>query len=124
MNVLLIAVPLLPLLAAAAVLTIGHRMSGGGGNLVVGAIGLSLAALIPLRGGASIGALWFASGSLGFTVGLETTGLTWFTAMIVAAIAFGVGLYSLGYFIGEGDQSRFFAGLGLFCGRHARPGPG
>ena len=42
----LLAIPLLPLLAATAALGIGRRLPWGGGELVVGAVALSLAGAV------------------------------------------------------------------------------
>src|SRR5204863_72124 len=50
------------------------------------------------------------------TVGLADTPLTGFVAVVVAGVAFCVGLYSLGYMAGRDDRPRFFAEFGLFVG--------
>ncbi|UMY19465.1 MULTISPECIES: NADH-quinone oxidoreductase subunit 5 family protein [Methylobacterium] len=112
----LLAIPLLPLLAATAALGIGRRLPWGGGGLVVGAVALSLASLASLPSDAALSATWFESGGYRLTVGLAATPLTWFVAAVVAGVAFCVGLYSLGYMAGRDDRPRFFAELGLFVG--------
>ncbi|MFY9295035.1 MAG: NADH-quinone oxidoreductase subunit L, partial [Methylorubrum rhodinum] len=112
----LLAIPLLPLLAATAALGIGRRLPWGGGELVVGAVALSLASLASLPSDAALSATWFESGGYRLTVGLAATPLTWFVAAVVAGVAFCVGLYSLGYMAGRDDRPRFFAELGLFVG--------
>jgi NADH-quinone oxidoreductase subunit L len=112
----LLTVPLLPLLAALAALGLGRRLPWGGGELVVGAVALSLAGLALMPPGAALSATWFESGGYRLTVGLAATPLTWFVAMTVAGVALCVGLYSLGYMAGRDDRPRFFAELGLFVG--------
>lgn len=116
MSALLVAVPLLSLLAAAGALAFGRRLPWGGGELVLAAIALSLLALIPLADGTHLSATWFTTGPFRLTVGLEVTKLTWFVGIIVAGTAFGVGIYSLGYMADKPDRPRFFAELGLFVG--------
>ena len=116
MSALLILVPLLPLFASVLLLLAGRRMPGRGGPLVVGAIGASLAALLMVPRGTVASTAWLHPGSLNLTVGLEANGLTWFVAVLVAAIALGVGIYSLGYMANEPDRPRFYACLGLFVG--------
>ncbi len=113
---LLLAIPTLPLLAALAALRVGRRMPWGGGEFVVGAAAFSLAGLMLVPNGTNLSAAWFESGSFRLTVGLEVTPLTWFVATIVASIALGVGIYSLGYMAGKANRPRFFAELGLFIG--------
>ncbi len=110
----LLAIPLLPLLAAAAALGLGRRLPWGGGELVVGAVALSLAGLASMPSDAALSAAWFESGGHRLTVGLAATPLTWFVAVVVAGVASCVGLYSLGYMAGRDDRPRFFAELGLF----------
>lgn len=116
MSALLIAVPVLSLLAAAGVLAFGRRLPWGGGELVFAAIAMSLLALIPLADGTHLSATWFTTGGYRLTVGLQITKLTWVVGVIVAGTAIGVGLYSLGYMAGKPDRPRFFAELGLFVG--------
>ena len=111
---MLLAVPLLPLLAAAAALGFGRRLPWGGGELVVGAAAVSLAGLASMPSDAAQSATWFESGGYRLTVGLAATPLTWFVAVVVAGVAFCVGLYSLGYMSGRDDRPRFFAEFGLF----------
>lgn len=116
MTALLLAIPLLPLLAAMAALCVGRRVPWGGGEFVVIAVALSLILLIFNPDGANLSATWFESGGFRLTIGLEVTRLTWFVAMIVASTALGVGIYSLGYMAERPDRPRFFAELGLFVG--------
>lgn len=114
---LLLAVPLLPLLAAALALGIGRCMSLAGGVLLVVSLAGSLAALSVLPEGARLSAAWFAVGRFQLLVGLEATGLTWFAAIVVAVTALAVSLYAIGYMREEpAGQPRFFAGMGLFAG--------
>lgn len=113
---MLVAIPSLPLLAALAALGSGRRLPWGGGELVVGAVAVSLLVLIVIPDGARISINWFESGGLRMTIGLEVTHLTWFVVTVVAGIAFGVGLYSLGYMAEQPGRSRFFAEFGLFVG--------
>lgn len=112
----LLAVPLLPLVAAAAALGLGRRLPWGGGELVVGAVALALAGLASLPSDAALSATWFESGGYRLTVGLAATPLTRFVAAVVAGVAVCVGLYGLGYMAGRDDRPRFFAELGLFVG--------
>ncbi|GJE25176.1 NADH-quinone oxidoreductase subunit L [Methylorubrum rhodesianum] len=112
----LLAVPLLPLVAAAAALGLGRRLPRGGGELVVGAVALALAGLASLPSDAALSATWFESGGYRLTVGLAATPLTRFVAAVVAGVAVCVGLYGLGYMAGRDDRPRFFAELGLFVG--------
>lgn len=114
--IILLAIPVLPLLAALAALGFGRRFPWGGGELVGGTVALSLIGLFLVPNGAKVSAIWFESGGYRLTVGLEVTQLTWFIAMIVAGVALGVGIYSLGYMAGKADRPRFFAELGLFIG--------
>lgn len=112
----LLAIPLLPLVAAAAALGLGRRLPWGGGELILGAVALSLAGLALMPSGAAASTTWFESGGYRLTVGLAATPLTYFVAVVVAGVAFCVGLYSLGYMAGRDDRPRFFAELGLFVG--------
>lgn len=116
MVIELLAIPILPLLAALAALCVGRRLPWGGGELLVGAIALAVIDLLLVPEGVNPSATWFESGGFQLTVGLEVTRLTWFVAMIVACVAFGVGIYSLGYMAKKPDRPRFFAELGLFVG--------
>jgi NADH-quinone oxidoreductase subunit L len=84
---ILLAIPVLPLLAALAALGFGRRLPWGGGELVVGAVALSLIGLFFVPNGTKLSAIWFESGGYRLTVGLEVTQLTWFIAMIVAGAA-------------------------------------
>jgi NADH-quinone oxidoreductase subunit L len=116
-GALLLAVPLLPLLTAVGALTFGKRLPYGGGELVVGALILSLLGLLELHSGsAAVSVTWLQVGGYHLTLGLEITALTVFVALVVAATALGVGIYSLGYMAGKADRPRFFAELGLFVG--------
>ncbi|MBN9560552.1 MAG: NADH-quinone oxidoreductase subunit L [Alphaproteobacteria bacterium] len=113
----LVAVPLLPLLAAALALAIGRRLPRAGGVLLVVSLAGSLAVLLSLRAGGRLSADWLAVGRFRLLVGLEATGLTWFAAAVVAATALAVSLYAIGYMRDEPTgQPRFFAGMGLFAG--------
>lgn len=116
MSTLLAVVPLLPLLAAAGALAVGARLSWGGGELVVAAIGLSFFALMFLADGTRLSATWFETAGYRLTVGIEITRLTGYFALVVAGTALGVGIYSLGYMADKPDRPRFFAELGLFVG--------
>lgn len=112
----LLAIPLFPLLAALAAHFVGRPLRWGGGELLVGGIGLALIGLLLVPDGAKFFATWFWTGNFRLTVGLEITRLTWFVAMIVVGVAFGVSIYSLGYMAGKPNRPRFFAELGLFVG--------
>ena len=117
MSGLLIAVPVLPLLAGPLSLLFGSRLPWRGGELIVAATALSLAALMLLMGEHQVlDGTWFESGGFRLTVGLELDGLTWFAAAVVAGVSFFVGLYSVGYMTDERDRPRFFAELALFIG--------
>lgn len=117
MNGLLIAVPVLPLIAVPLTLIFGRRLPWRGGELVVGATALAVAALLLLGNGKqTLQAAWFDSGGFRLTVGIELNGLTWFSAMVVAGVSLFVGLYSVGYMAGERDRPRFFAELAFFIG--------
>jgi NADH-quinone oxidoreductase subunit L len=117
MIALLIAVPLLPLLAAGSALIFGHRFPLATSLITVCSISLSLGTLAILYGtSAAVSGTWFEIGRYNVTVGIELTGLTWFAAVVVAATALGVGIYSLGYMARDPHRGRFFAELGLFVG--------
>lgn len=117
MTLLLLAVPLLPLIAATIVLVARRRLPGGGGTLVAGATALSLAAIVLLQGEAfTVETTWLTTASVALSVGLELNGLTWFAALLVAGIALPVCVYSVGYLGDEPDRPRFHAELGLFIG--------
>lgn len=112
----LLAVPLLPLLAAVCALTFGRRLKWGGAELLLAALGLGFVALALLHINSRVDATWFAVGRFRLTIGLEITGLTWFVAMVVTVTAFLVSLYAIGYMADEREsRPRFFAGLGLFA---------
>ena len=117
MTGILLAVPLLPLLAAVGSLLAGRRLRFGGGELVLGAVALALAALLPLAdGNGRLSREWLVVGAWRLTVGLAADPLGWSAAVLVAAVALCVCLYALGYMAGEPDRPRFFAALGLFVG--------
>lgn len=117
MTGLLIAVPALPMLAVPLSLALGRLLPWRGGEFVVGAAALTLAALLLLEGDQQVlQATWFESGGFSLTVGLELNGLTWVAAMVVAGISLFVAIYSLGYMAGERDRPRFFAELAFFVG--------
>jgi NADH-quinone oxidoreductase subunit L len=113
---MIVAIPTMPLLAALAALMLGRRLRWGGGELVIGAIAVSLIVLIVTPDGTRLSGTWFESGGFHLTIGLQVTRLTWFIAMVVAGIALGVGIYSLGYMAEKPDRPRFFAEIGLFVG--------
>ncbi len=114
---LLLAVPLLPLLAAIAAIALPQRWQSAAGMLVIFATGCSLAALTALHGSTTaLNASWFATGGRTLSVGIALNGLTWFAAMMVAAIALAVAIYSVGYMKDEPQRARFFAELALFIG--------
>ncbi|MEE9485614.1 MULTISPECIES: NADH-quinone oxidoreductase subunit L [Methylobacterium] len=112
----LLAVPLLPLLAAATALAAGRRLPWGGGELVAAGVALSLVALALVPAGATMTVTWFESGDYRLTVGLAATPLTRFVATVVAGVALCVATYAVGYMGGRPDRPRFFAELGLFVG--------
>ncbi|AWB24287.1 MULTISPECIES: proton-conducting transporter membrane subunit [Methylobacterium] len=112
----LLAIPLLPLLAAVTALAAGRRLPWGGGELVVAGVALSLVALALVPTGATMTVSWFESGDYRLTVGLAATPLTRFVAMVVAGVAVCVATYGVGYMGGRPDRPRFFAELGLFVG--------
>jgi NADH-quinone oxidoreductase subunit L len=117
MSRALLAVPALPVLAAIFSVLMGRRLPWRGGEFVVGATALAVAALLFLKGThVLLQETWFASGGLQLTVGLELNGLTWLAAMVVAGVSFFVALYSVGYMQDEQHQPRFFAELALFIG--------
>ncbi|HJT09145.1 MAG TPA: proton-conducting transporter membrane subunit [Stellaceae bacterium] len=113
---MLLVIPVLPLLAALAALGFGRRLPYRGGELIIAAVALSFVGLVLVPRGTAISATWFESAGYRLTVGLAVTPLASFIAMIVAGVAFGVSLYSLGYMAGKDGQPRFFAELGLFVG--------
>ena len=113
---MLLVIPVLPLLAALAALLFGRRLPYRGGELIIATVALSFVGLVLVPRGTVISATWFESGGYRLTVGLAVTPLTSFIAMIVAGVAFGVSLYSLGYMAGKDGQQRFFAEMGLFVG--------
>jgi len=114
---LLLAVPLLPLLAAIAAIALPQRWQSAAGMLVIAATACSLAALTALHGSTTaLNASWFATGGRVLAVGIALNGLTWFAAMMVAAIALAVTIYSVGYMADEPQRARFFAELALFIG--------
>jgi NADH-quinone oxidoreductase subunit L len=113
---MLAAAPLLPLLAAIISFGYGHHLRWGGGELVIGATAIALIVLLLVSDTAGVTAIWFASGGMHMTVGLEATPLTRFVATIVSGTALGVGIYSLGYMAAKPNRPRFFAEIGLFVG--------
>ena len=112
----LLAIPLLPLLAAGTAFAAGRRLPWGGGELVTSGVALSLVALALVPTGTSMSATWFESGGLRLTVGLTATPLTRFVATVVAGVALCVVTYAVGYTAGRRDRPRFFAELGIFVG--------
>ena len=117
MSALLIAVPVLPLLAAALSGLVGRHLPWRGGELFVCATALTTGALVSLYGKhQTLKGSWFSSGGLRLDVGLELNGLTWLMALVVAGVALFVGIYSLGYLRGARERPRFFAELAFFVG--------
>lgn len=116
MSLLLLAVPLLPLLAGAAVAAF-RRQEKMAGTWVTVAIAGSLAMLAALHGQRiSLQARWFETGGRALEVGLQLNGLTWVAAVLVAGIALPVALYGINYMADDRHRSRFFAELALFVG--------
>ncbi len=113
----LLLVPALPLLAAMAALVL-PRSKGRqpvSGPLTAAATACSLIVLLAIHGKTlALNAGWFTSGGRALSIGLELNGLTWFAALLVAAIAFAVTLYAIGYMAGEPRAATFFAELALF----------
>jgi len=105
----LLAVPLLPLLAAVCALTFGRRLKWGGAELLLAALGLGFVALALLHINSRVDATWFAVGRFRLTIGLEITGLTWFVAMVVTVTAFLVSLYAIGYMADERESRPRFS---------------
>lgn len=121
MTALLLAVPLLPLLASLVVWLLPRKVAQRYPRLppvlVIGATGAALCALLLLHGARiAVRADWFESGGRVLQAGLELGGLSWAIAVLVAAVALAVLVYGAGYMRGEPLRARFFAELGLFVG--------
>ena len=114
MTALLIAVPLMPLLAA-LVIPLGQRLPSGW--VSAGATGVSLALLLALFGShLSMTATWLGVGTYTLTVGLSLDPLSYLLALLVAGVGFLVGVYAVGYMADEQGKPRFYSTLSFFIG--------
>lgn len=123
MTTWLTLIPLVPALAALAILVAGRRLPRGGGWLAVGSLflsGLGLAVLAGsgvLRGGTlTVEVTWMAVGSLKLTMGFWLDGLSWWMAVLVGVICLLVTTYAVPYMKDEEEgQARFFALMAFFA---------
>ncbi len=83
-----------------------------------GALALALVVFLAVRGQAevSLHTIWFQVGSLQVPFSLRADGLQAVMAVVVAAVAFLVHLFSVGYMCGDRDVVVYFAELSLFTG--------
>ena len=117
MNVVLFAVPVVPILAAFIVLFLGSRLPSKGAWLNAGASGLSLLLVLILTGQRlSVSGTWLETGSFTLTAGLTLDPLSYLLALIVSSVSLLVGVYAVGYMAEAADKTRFFALLSFFVG--------
>ncbi|HZJ29521.1 MAG TPA: NADH-quinone oxidoreductase subunit L, partial [Solirubrobacterales bacterium] len=88
-------------------------ISAGG---ALAALVLAVVGLLSYRAGVdmSVSAVWFQVGDVEVPFSLRLDGLQALMAVVVAAVAFLVHLYSVGYMHGDRDISVYFAELSLF----------
>ena len=114
MTALLIAVPLVPLLAA---LVIPLRKRLPSGWVSAGATGVSLALLLALFGSSpKVTVTWLGVGPYSLTVGLSLDPLSCLLALLVVGVGFLVGVYAVGYMADEKGKPRFYGTLSFFIG--------
>ena len=117
MSALLIAAPVVPLLAATLIVAVGERFPRAAGWINAGGSAVSLGVLLALLGQRfAVGGVWTESGTFKLTVGLQLDDLSHFTALLVAGIALFVNLYAISYMAEEEGQPRFFAEMSFFVG--------
>ena len=115
MTALLLAVPLVPLLAALVIPTLEKRLPSGW--VSAGATGVSLALLLATFGAQpSVTAQWLAVGPYTLTVGLSLDPLSYLLALLVTGVGFLVGVYAVGYMADEEGKPRFYGILSFFIG--------
>ena len=115
MTALLLAVPLVPLLAALVIPVSGRRVPSGW--VSAGATGVSLAFLLTLFGSSpKVTATWLGIGPYTLTVGLSLDSLSYLLALLVVGVGFLVGVYAVGYMADEEGKPRFYGTLSFFIG--------
>lgn len=115
MNVLLCAVPLVPLAVALAVLVCGHRLPDKGGWMTVGGSAVALLLLLALSGAEpQFQRVWLRTAGFSLSVGLQLDSLARFMALLVASVGLLVSVYATGYMADEEGQPRFFAAFSFF----------
>ncbi|MHB1844644.1 MAG: NADH-quinone oxidoreductase subunit L [Deltaproteobacteria bacterium] len=114
-------IPLLPLLGAIVCGTLGPRLGRENvgviaSGMVLGAFGLSLAALAAIWSGAdlSLSGAWFSVGAIHVGSGLVVDRLTSVMLLVVTGVGFLIHVYSTGYIADDPAPWRFFAYLNLF----------
>ncbi len=119
----LVWIPLLPLLGALALGTIGPRLRRDDVSLiacgtVAGAFLLALVAFAAVWNGAlpSFSAPWFSAGRFQVAGGLTVDRLSAVMLLVVTGVGFLIHVYSTGYMAEDPGYSRFFAYLNLFVG--------
>ena len=114
----LMAVPALPMTAAGILLVAGARASRAAGWLTVAANGACLVVLVALQAAvpSTVGADMITIGDFHLTLGLRLDRLSFYTALLVAAVALFVNLYACGYMSVEAGKTRFFAQMAFFSG--------
>ena len=109
----LVAVPLLPFVAAGLILTLRRASSW----LCALGTGMSLLLVLLLTGQLIEGrVVWLESGPYILTIGLTLDPLAYLMALVVAGVSFVVSVYAVAYMKEEADKPRFFALLSFFVG--------
>jgi NADH-quinone oxidoreductase subunit L len=120
---LAIAIPLLPIAAAAITFLVGKRMWRGGALLPIAAVAGSLAAslyffLRMIGGGGPMAweTEWFVVGDMTFTVGFLLDNLSVWLMTLVSLLSFLIIVFSTGYLADEPDSKlrRYYAVKALF----------
>ena len=114
-------IPLLPFVAAAAIVFLGTRTPGKGPIYGIAAVAaafvLSLGVLwhfVQGGGGYETSIDWFTIGPLHLEVGVLVDGLTAAMLVVVTSVSLMVQIYSLGYMHGDVRYTWFYAVLSLF----------
>jgi NADH-quinone oxidoreductase subunit L len=117
-------VPLLPLLSAPLIALFGKRLPGGGSEIGIGAVGLSLVLSVVIAWQTFVNApieplekafAWSPLGDgIAFELGMLVDGLTAMMFLLVTVVSLMVHIYSREYMHGEVRFTYFFAMLSFF----------
>lgn len=113
-------IPVLPLAAAFFIALFGHRTTGQGDRVGIGAMSiallLSIAVLVDVMGGARLSQhfTWAIHGDLVLRLGFQVDPLAAVMLVVVTVVSLMVHIFSVGYMEGDVRYKRYYSVLSLF----------